>query len=33
MSWVITAIAVTAAAGVTSARGQYIAGRVQEDEL
>ena len=31
MSWLITAIAVTA--GVTSARGQYIAGRVQEDEL
>ena len=31
MSWLITAIVVTA--GVTSARGQYIAGRVQEDEL
>ena len=33
MSWLVTAIAITAAAGVTSARGQYIAGRVQEDEL
>jgi len=33
MSWLITAIAVTAASGITSARGQYIAGRVQEDEL
>ena len=33
MSWLITAIAVSATAGVVSARGQYIAGRVQEDEL
>ena len=33
MSWVITAIVVTAASGITTARGQYIAGRVQEDEL
>lgn len=33
MSWLITAIAVSAAGGITAARGQYIAGRVQEDEL
>ena len=33
MTWLITAIAVSAAEGITSARGQYIAGRVQEDEL
>jgi len=33
MSWLITAIAVSAASGVVSARGQYIAGRIQEDEL
>jgi len=33
MSWVITAIAVTAASAGVSARSQYIAGRVQEDEL
>jgi hypothetical protein len=31
MSWVITAIAVTST--VISARGEYIAGRVQEDQL
>lgn len=31
MSWIITAIAVTST--VVSARGQYIAGRVQEDQL
>ena len=33
MSWVITAIAVTATAGAVSARGQYIAGKTQEIEL
>lgn len=33
MSWLITAIAVSAAGGITAARGQYIAGRVQEDQL
>jgi hypothetical protein len=33
MSWLITAIAVSATAGVVSARGQYVAGRVQEDQL
>ena len=33
MSWLITAIAVSATATTISARGQYIAGRVQEDEL
>ena len=33
MSWLITAMAVTATATAVSARGQYIAGRVQEDEL
>lgn len=33
MSWVITAIAVTATAGAVSARGQYVAGKTQEIEL
>ena len=33
MTWVITAIAVTATAGAVSARGQYIAGKTQEVEL
>jgi hypothetical protein len=33
MSWLITAIAVTATAGAVSARGQYIAGKTQEIEL
>ena len=33
MSWVITAIATTAVTAGISARSQYIAGRVQEDEL
>jgi hypothetical protein len=33
MSWVITALAVTATATAVSARGQYVAGRIQEDEL
>ena len=33
MSWVITAMAVTATSAVVGARSQYIAGRVQEDEL
>ena len=31
MSWVITAIALTA--GAVSARGQYVAGKTQEIEL
>jgi len=33
MSWVITAIALTATAGAVSARGQYVAGKTQEIEL
>ncbi len=33
MSWVITAIAVTATAGAVSARSQYVAGKTQEIEL
>jgi hypothetical protein len=33
MSWVITAIAVTATAGAVSARGQYVAGKTQQIEL
>ena len=33
MSWVITAIAVTATSIGVSARGQYIAGKTQEIEL
>ena len=33
MSWLITAMAVTATATAVSARGQYISGRIQEDEL
>ena len=33
MSWVITAIAVTATAGAVSARGQYVAGKTQVIEL
>lgn len=33
MSWLITAIAVSAASGAVSARSSYISGRVQEDEL
>ena len=33
MSWLITAITLSAAGGITAARGQYIAGRVQEDQL
>ena len=33
MSWVITAIAITATAGAVSARSQYVAGKTQEIEL
>ena len=33
MSWVITAIAVTATAGAVSARGQYVAGKTQQIEM
>ena len=33
MSWVITAIAITATAGAVSARGQYVAGKTQQIEL
>lgn len=33
MSWVITAIAVTATAGAVSARSQYVAGKTQQIEL
>lgn len=33
MSWLITAMVVTATSATISARGQYIAGRIQEDEL
>jgi hypothetical protein len=33
MTWVITAIALTATAGAVSARGQYVAGKTQEIEL
>ena len=33
MSFVITAIALTATAGAVSARGQYVAGKTQEIEL
>ena len=31
--WLVTAMVVTAAATAVSARGQYVAGRIQEDEL
>jgi len=33
MSWLVTAIALTATTAAVSARGQYISGRVQEDQL
>jgi hypothetical protein len=33
MSWVITAIAVTATAGAVSARGQYVAGKTKRLSL
>ena len=33
MSWLITAMVVTATSATISARGQYVAGRIQEDEL
>ena len=33
MSWVITAIAVTATAGAVSARSQYVAGKTQQIEM
>ena len=33
MSWVITAMVVSATATAVSARSQYIAGRIEEDEL
>lgn len=31
--WLVTAMVVTATATAVSARGQYVAGRIQEDEL
>lgn len=33
MSWVITAIALTATTAAVSARGQYVAGKTQQQEL